>query len=237
MERSGHGRLRRLHRPARPRGHRRRQPHHVRRAQRRQPLRCGVPDLRHDLAGLQHVRRLRLLPAAPATVGPTRSATTGRSPRAVAPGRDFYFANEYPMVRFLERTATTSATSPGVDTDRSGSAADEPQVFLSVGHDEYWTGAAARQREAARDAGVNLQFLCGNEMYWMRWEPSADASTRRTAPGLLQGDLGRTPRSTRPPSGPAPGAIRGSPRGQRRRAPENAADRHACTWPTSPTCR
>ena len=31
--------------------------------------------------------------------------------------------------------------------------------------------------EAARDAGVSLQFLSGNEMYWhVRWEPSADTS-------------------------------------------------------------
>ena len=33
------------------------QPHPVRRAQRRQPLRHRVPDLRRDLAGLQHLRR------------------------------------------------------------------------------------------------------------------------------------------------------------------------------------
>ena len=31
--------------------------------------------------------------------------------------------------------------------------------------------------EAARDAGVNLAFFSGNEMFWKtRWEPSADGS-------------------------------------------------------------
>ena len=41
------------------------------------------------------------------------------------------------------------------------------------------TGAAPQRAnvEAARDAGVNLQFLSGNEVYWRtRYEPSADAS-------------------------------------------------------------
>ena len=52
-------RLRRLHRPADPHRHRRRQPDPVRRARRRQPLGRRLPDLRHHLAGLQHLRRRR----------------------------------------------------------------------------------------------------------------------------------------------------------------------------------
>ena len=39
------------------RRHRRRQPHPLRRARRRQPLGHRLPDLRHDLAGLQQLRR------------------------------------------------------------------------------------------------------------------------------------------------------------------------------------
>ena len=47
---------------------------------------------------------------------------------------------------------------------------------MSVGHDEYWSGAQRANVEAARDAGVNLMFLSGNEVYWhTRYEPSADA--------------------------------------------------------------
>ncbi len=50
-------------------------------------------------------------------------------------------------------------------------------MFLSVGHDEYWSKAQRANVEAARDAGVNLQFLSGNEIYWKtRYEASADAS-------------------------------------------------------------
>ena len=48
---------------------------------------------------------------------------------------------------------------------------------MSVGHDEYWSGTQRANVEAARDAGVNLAFFSGNEVYWKtRWEPSIDGS-------------------------------------------------------------
>ena len=51
------------------------------------------------------------------------------------------------------------------------------EVFLSVGHDEYWSGEQRANVEAARDAGVNLAFWSGNEVYWKtRWETSIDGS-------------------------------------------------------------
>ena len=74
-------------------------------------------------------------------------------------------------------TATTSATSTGVDTDRRGAELLEHEVFLSVGHDEYWSGEQRANVEAARAAGVNLAFFSGNEVFWKtRWEPSIDGS-------------------------------------------------------------
>jgi len=92
-------------------------------------------------------------------------------------GRDFYFSNEYPLVRFLERNGYDVSYLAGVDTDRRGHLLSNHDVFLSVGHDEYWSGAQRANVEAARDAGLNLQFLSGNEVYWRtRYEPSADAS-------------------------------------------------------------
>src|SRR4029077_7433693 len=53
----------------------------------------------------------------------------------------------------------------------------KPNAFLSVGHDEYWSGDQRTKIEAARAAGVNLGFFSGNEMYWKtRYEPSIDGS-------------------------------------------------------------
>ncbi len=101
----------------------------------------------------------------------TRTGTTAR---------DFFFANEYPMVRFMEKNGYDVSYMAGVDTHRRGQLIRNHKVFLSVGHDEYWSGPQRANVESARDAGVNLQFLSGNEMYWRtRFEPSADAS--RTA--------------------------------------------------------
>lgn len=92
-------------------------------------------------------------------------------------GRDFFFANEYPLVRFLERNGYDVSYLAGVDTDRYGSLIKNHKVFLSVGHDEYWSKAQRANVESARDAGVHLQFLSGNEVYWKtRYEPSADSS-------------------------------------------------------------
>jgi hypothetical protein len=91
--------------------------------------------------------------------------------------RDFYFDNEYPLVRFLEKNGYDVSYFSGVDTDRFGADLLNHKVFLSVGHDEYWSAAQRNNVVAARDAGVNLQFLSGNEMYWhTRYEPSADSS-------------------------------------------------------------
>lgn len=97
-------------------------------------------------------------------------------------GRDFYFANEYPMVRFLEQNGYNVSYISGLDADRNGAELLNHKVFLSVGHDEYWSGPQRANVTAARDAGVNLQFLSGNEMYWRtRFEPSSvDGAAGRT---------------------------------------------------------
>ena len=90
------------------------------------------------------------------------------------------FANEYPMLRFLEANGYNVKYWSGVDTDRRGAdlvGPHKPKIFLSVGHDEYWSGTQRTHVENARNAGVNLAFLSGNEVYWKhRWEPSADGS-------------------------------------------------------------
>ncbi|MCG2802845.1 MAG: DUF4082 domain-containing protein, partial [Cellulomonas sp.] len=93
-------------------------------------------------------------------------------------GRDFYFSSEFAMVRFLERNGYDVSYISGVDADRNGSLLKNHKTFLSVGHDEYWSGAQRANVEAARDAGVNLAFFSGNEVYWRtRYEPSIDGSS------------------------------------------------------------
>jgi hypothetical protein len=99
--------------------------------------------------------------------------------RATAPDNAF-FTTEYPMVRWLEANGYDVKYWAGVDTDRRGAdltGAVKPKVFLSVGHDEYWSGNQRTAVENARNAGVNLAFFSGNEMYWKtRYEASIDGS-------------------------------------------------------------
>jgi len=88
-----------------------------------------------------------------------------------------FFSFEYPIVRFLEASGYDVTYSTGIDTDRDGTLITQHRVFLSVGHDEYWSGAQRANVEAARAAGVNLAFFSGNEVVWKtRWEPSIDST-------------------------------------------------------------
>jgi hypothetical protein len=88
-----------------------------------------------------------------------------------------FFSHEYPIVRFLEANGYDVTYSTGVDTDRNGALIAQHRVFLSVGHDEYWSGGQRTNVEAARAAGVNLAFFSGNEIFWKtRWETSIDGT-------------------------------------------------------------
>jgi Domain of unknown function (DUF4082)/Bacterial Ig-like domain/Bacterial Ig domain len=90
----------------------------------------------------------------------------------------FLFNGEYPMIRFLERNGYDVSYFAGVDSARRGQEILEHKAFLSVGHDEYWSGEQRANVEQARDAGVNLAFFSGNEVFWKtRWEPSIDGQS------------------------------------------------------------
>ncbi|HWB99185.1 MAG TPA: N,N-dimethylformamidase beta subunit family domain-containing protein [Bryobacteraceae bacterium] len=89
----------------------------------------------------------------------------------------FFYSGEYPMVRWLEANGYDVTYFTGVDAARFGSLIRNHKVFLSVGHDEYWSGPQRTNVEAARDAGVHLAFFSGNEVFWkVRWENSIDSS-------------------------------------------------------------
>ncbi len=88
-----------------------------------------------------------------------------------------YFRVEYPMVQWLEAQGYDVAYTTNLDTHRSGKpdTANElldHRVFLSVGHDEYWTQEMRDAITEARDAGVHIGFFGANIAYWrVRLEP------------------------------------------------------------------
>jgi WD40 repeat protein len=101
--------------------------------------------------------------------------------RNVDGGQDWVFNAEYPMVRWLEANGYNVSYFTGIDSDRRGNLIRNHKMFMSNGHDEYWSGQQRANVEAARDAAtnpVNLAFFSGNEVFWKtRWENSIDPST------------------------------------------------------------
>lgn len=106
----------------------------------------------------------------------------GTSPLSGA--QDYLFGADYSAIYWLEKQGYDVSYISGIDTDRLGpNYLTNYKAFISVGHDEYWSGGQRDNVEAARDAGVNLLFWSGNEVYWKtRWETSisADGTPYRT---------------------------------------------------------
>jgi len=91
--------------------------------------------------------------------------------------RAWFFGAEYPMIRWLEANGYNVSYFSGVDSDRRSAEILEHKVFLSIGHDEYWSGAQRANVEAARASGIHLAFFSGDEVFWkIRWENSIDGS-------------------------------------------------------------
>lgn len=74
---------------------------------------------------------------------------------------------DFHVASFLERhgydvsyTTNTDVASLGLDGLGKG------QVFLSVGHDEYWSGEQREALDRARSRGVSLFFFGANTGYW-----------------------------------------------------------------------
>ncbi len=89
---------------------------------------------------------------------------------------DPYYA-EYQMIRFLERNGYDLSYTSGADVDNNGALLKNHKIFISSGHDEYWSSGQRSNVQSALAAGVNLAFFSGNEIFWKtRWGPSIDGS-------------------------------------------------------------
>lgn len=85
---------------------------------------------------------------------------------------DFLFF-EQPLVRFAERSGLPLGYATDVDLSADPHLLDGARAVVTLGHDEYWSQEMRDNATAARDRGVNLAFLGGNEIYrHIRFEPS-----------------------------------------------------------------
>ncbi|MCF4102193.1 DUF4082 domain-containing protein [Gillisia sp. M10.2A] len=106
---------------------------------------------------------------------------------------DWIFNAAYPMIRWLESNGYDVTYTTNVDSDRRGNLIQNHKVFLSVGHDEYWSGPHRTNVTEARNAGTHLAFFSGNEVYWKtRWENSIDENGNpyRTLVCYKEGSMG-----------------------------------------------
>jgi N,N-dimethylformamidase beta subunit-like protein len=73
---------------------------------------------------------------------------------------------DYNQVRWMERQGFDLSYTTDVDTDLRGALLKQHRLFVSIGHDEYWSSIMRNNVTAARDAGVSLAFFGANDMYW-----------------------------------------------------------------------
>ncbi|HEU5440862.1 MAG TPA: N,N-dimethylformamidase beta subunit family domain-containing protein [Ktedonobacterales bacterium] len=101
---------------------------------------------------------------------------------------------EYPFIRWAESQGFDLTYVTDVDTHEGTNPLTNHKAFISVGHDEYWSKAMRDNLQAAINAGVNVAFFGGNEMYWqIRFEPSAAGVADRVEVGYKDYATDTTP--------------------------------------------
>ena len=87
--------------------------------------------------------------------------------------RDWYTRADYPAVTWLERSGYDVSYDAVSELERSAARLLDHRVFISGGHDEYYSAAMRAALLSARDRGVDLFFTGANELFWkVRFEPS-----------------------------------------------------------------
>ena len=102
-------------------------------------------------------------------------------PYAEGNGSAFVLLFEADAIHWLERQGYDLSYISSVDLHEDPTQLLQHQVYLSLGHDEYWTKEMRDGVEHARDLGVSLAFLGANAAYWqMRFEPDSTGVPDRT---------------------------------------------------------
>ncbi|MEU2711512.1 DUF4082 domain-containing protein [Streptomyces sp. NPDC007205] len=93
-------------------------------------------------------------------------------------GDNGIYGSEYMMLSWLERNGYDVSYLSGVDVSANGATLlKKHRVYMSSGHDEYWTQSQYSNVLAARKAGVREAFFSGNEVFWKtRLAPSTDGA-------------------------------------------------------------
>ncbi|MEU4731982.1 DUF4082 domain-containing protein [Streptomyces sp. NPDC023588] len=93
-------------------------------------------------------------------------------------GDNGIYGSEFQMVSWLERNGYDVSYMSGIDVSTRGAQLANHKVFMSSGHDEYWTQEQFTNALNARRAGVHQTYFSGNEVFWKtRLAPSIDGTS------------------------------------------------------------
>lgn len=88
---------------------------------------------------------------------------------------------ELDAIHWLERQGYDLSYISSVDLHENPNQLLQHHVYLSLGHDEYWSKEMRDGVENARDHGVSLAFLGADDAYWqIRFEPDSTGIADRT---------------------------------------------------------
>lgn len=92
-------------------------------------------------------------------------------------GDNGVYGSEFEMISWLEQNGYDVSYMSGLDVSTRGSNLLNHKMFMSSGHDEYWTQDQFTNVLNARHAGVNQTYFSGNEVFWKtRYTPSIDGT-------------------------------------------------------------
>ena len=97
------------------------------------------------------------------------------------PGAGEFFAWEVHTVHWLERNGYDVSYSTSIDTHAAPGRMNNHKLWLTSGHDEYWSKRMYDGARAARGQGRHLMFWGTNDLYWqVRMEPNSAGVANRT---------------------------------------------------------
>ncbi len=94
-----------------------------------------------------------------------RAVSFDRPYEAAMLGAGQYLQFELGAVRVAEQAGISVGYATDVDLHADPHLLDGARAMITLGHDEYWSTAMRAAATNARESGVNLAFLGGNEVY------------------------------------------------------------------------
>ncbi len=92
-------------------------------------------------------------------------------------GASYLWYAEYQMIYWLEEQGYNVSYTSENSIAENGAQLLSHKLFVSSGHDEYWSANQREHVQSALAAGVSLAFFSGNEIFWKtRWAPSTEGA-------------------------------------------------------------